>query len=65
MDISKINEQLISFFQKENKPWEKRKIVFWYDAEKDYEESIDTLEVEGVNIVKYTGNNNFEIKNIF
>jgi uncharacterized protein (TIGR02687 family) len=62
MDISKINEQLKSFFQKENKPWEKRKIVFWYDAEKDYEESIDTLEVEGVNIVKYTGNNNFEIK---
>ena len=64
MDISKIKEQLITFFQRENKPWEKRKVVFWYDSEKDYEDSIDELILDDVNIIKNTGHNNFEIKYI-
>ena len=33
-----------------------RKIIFWYDAKKDYEELLDELELEDTEIIKYDNN---------
>lgn len=38
-----------------------RKIIFWYDAKRDYEKFIDELEIDGTEIIKYD-NNSFWIR---
>ena len=33
-----------------------RKIIFWYDAKKEYEEFVEELEIENTEIIKYDNN---------
>ena len=41
-----------------------RKIVFWFDSEREFESIIDELEIPDVKILKLTGDNLFEAKMI-
>lgn len=41
-----------------------RKIVFWFDSEREFESVIDELEIPDVKILKLTGDNLFEAKMI-
>lgn len=50
--ITKLNEKF-SVSSERNR---KRKIIFWYDALKDYEDLIDELELENTEIIKYDNN---------
>ena len=40
MNIDQINQTLANIFKKENK-----RIVFWYDGEKEFEESLPSIKV--------------------
>ncbi len=47
MDIKQINQTLIRIFKEENK-----RIIFWYDGEKEFEESLPSIQVDDVNILR-------------
>ena len=40
----------------------KRRIVVWYDEEKEFENQIGELELQDAKVLCVTGNNYFEIK---
>lgn len=42
----------------------KRRIIFWQDEDREFEEMLDELDLPGVNIVKLTGTNNFAVKKL-
>ena len=39
-----------------------RRIIFWQDEDREFESTVDKLDIPGVNIVKLTGTNNFAVK---
>ena len=39
-----------------------RRIIFWQDEDREFETTLDELDLPGVNIVKLTGTNNFSVK---
>lgn len=47
---------LTSSFSATSEKSRNRKIIFWYDAKKDYEELLDELELEDTEIIKYNNN---------
>lgn len=42
----------------------RRRIIFWQDEDREFESTLDELELPGVNIVKLTGTNNFAVKKL-
>lgn len=42
----------------------RRRIVFWKDEDREFEQDIDALALDGVKIVKLTGSNNFAVKKL-
>ena len=63
--FEEVKELLISMlnssFSATSEKSRNRKIIFWYDAKKDYEELLDELELEETEIIKYD-NNSFWIR---
>jgi hypothetical protein len=57
-----IIESLKSEFSKQLKNGEKRKIVFWNDYEKEFEDTINEVNIDGVKIHKLTNTNSFATK---
>jgi len=47
MDIKQINQTLTRIFKEENK-----RLVFWYDGEKEFEESLPSIVVDGVTLLR-------------
>lgn len=62
MDIEKIQQELERRFKKTKNEFYQRRIIFWYDEEKEFVDGISSIELPGVKIVTLTENNNFEIK---
>ena len=50
MDIEQIKDSLNKIFNEENKH-----IIFWYDTEKEFEDTIPSIEIDGVNILHLNG----------
>lgn len=42
----------------------RRRIVFWHDEERQFEQDIDELSLEGVKILRLTGSNSFSVKKL-
>lgn len=42
----------------------KRRIIFWQDEDREFESTLDELDLPGVNIIKLTGTNNFAVKKL-
>ncbi|WP_271628811.1 BREX-1 system phosphatase PglZ type A [Caldicellulosiruptor sp. DIB 104C] len=61
-----VNEDIINALKKEFssslKDGEERKIVIWNDLEREFEDIIDQIQIDGVKVHKLTGNNNFYTK---
>lgn len=61
-----INENIIStlrqIFNEPLRNGEKRKIVFWNDYDKEFEDCIDEINIEGVRVHRLTERNNFYTK---
>lgn len=57
MDVKQINQTLTRIFKQENK-----RLVFWYDGEKEFEESLPSIEVDGVTLIRIDGTSALDLK---
>lgn len=64
MDIEKIVQELNQRFEAPLPEFYKRRIVFWLDEEKEFEDKIDDIELENAKVVKLTGSNSFAMKKL-
>lgn len=62
MDLLTINQELNKRFLSPLPEFYKRRIVVWYDEEKEFEDQIGKLELQNAKVLYVTGNNYFEIK---
>lgn len=59
MNLDQINAALTEKFQAPCRDGAKRHIIFWYDAEGDFQEAVDELELAEVKLWKLTETNKF------
>ena len=64
MDSEKIIQELNQKFAAPLPEFYKRRIVFWYDDDREFEEQINEIQLSNAKIVCLTGNNNFEVKKL-
>ena len=62
MNLSEVKKSLERQFDRELLQGSKRNIVFWYDEEGVFADSIDTLALDNVKLVKLYDNNMFAVK---
>lgn len=64
MDSEKIVQELNQRFAAPLPEFYKRRIVFWYDEDKEFEDKLDEVVLTNAKIVSLTGTNNFEVKKL-
>jgi uncharacterized protein (TIGR02687 family) len=57
MDIKQINQTLARIYKEENK-----RIIFWYDGEKEFEESLPSIQVDDATILRLDEIGAFDLK---
>lgn len=62
MDIDMVNQDLIRRFAAPLPEFYQRRIIFWYDEEREFEDQIRDLSLDGVTVVTLTGSNTFAVK---
>ena len=62
MDAEKITQELERRFAAPLKEFYQRRIIFWYDEEREFEDQLDGIRLDGVRIVALTGSNTFAVK---
>ena len=64
MDIDMINQDLIRRFAAPLPEFYQRRIIFWYDEERAFEDQIGDLSLDGIKLLVLTGNNTFAAKKL-
>jgi uncharacterized protein (TIGR02687 family) len=64
MEAEKIIQDLNRRFAAPLPEFYKRRVIFWYDEDKEFEDRIDAISLERAKIVKLTGSNSFAIKKL-
>lgn len=64
MDSEKIIQELNQRFAAPLPEFYKRRIVFWYDEDKEFEDKLDEIVLTNAKLVSLTGTNNFEVKKL-
>lgn len=64
MDIEQVITELNQKFSMPLPEFYSRRIVFWYDEDKDFEDKLDQIHLDNVELLVLTGSNNFEAKKI-
>ena len=62
MDIDMIKQDLIRRFAAPLPEFYQRRIIFWYDEEREFEDQVGELALDGATIVALTGSNTFASK---
>ena len=62
MDLVTISQELNKRFLEPLREFYKRRIIIWYDEEKEFSEEIGSLELTNAKVICLTGNNNFAVK---
>ena len=62
MDTDKIIQDLNRRFAAQ---FYQRRIIFWYDEDKEFEDKLDEVVLENAKVIALTGNNAFSVKNCF
>jgi uncharacterized protein (TIGR02687 family) len=57
MNIDQIQDTLKNIFQEK-----KKRIVFWYDAEQEFEDILSSIQIDDVTILRLDENSSFELK---
>ncbi|MFR6588736.1 MAG: hypothetical protein ACLUSL_13820 [Ruminococcus sp.] len=57
MTIDTINRSLNQRFAAELPDCYERRIIFWFDSEREFEGMLDELDIPGVKLLKLTGDN--------
>ena len=64
MDSEKIVQELNQRFAAPLPEFYKRRIVFWYDEDKEFEDKLNEIVLTNAKLVSLTGTNNFEVKKL-
>ncbi len=64
MTIDTINDALRQRFDAPLRDCYERRIIFWHDSEREFEDMLDELDIPGVKLLVLTGDNYFEAKMI-
>ncbi len=64
MDLEKIVQDLNRRFAIPLPEFYKRRIIFWYDEDREFEDKVDELVLDNAGILVLTGNNNFAAKKL-
>lgn len=64
MDVDNISRELNRRFLEPLKEFYKRRIIFWYDEDREFEEKLDGLQLDNAKIVRLTGSNAFAVKKL-
>ena len=64
MDAEKIIQDLNRRFAAPLPEFYKRRVIFWYDEDREFADQIDELSLNDAKIVKITGSNSFAIKKL-
>ncbi len=62
MDTDRIIQDLTARFAAPLPEFYRRRIIFWYDEDREFEEQLDNLHIENVKLLRVSGSNAFEIK---
>lgn len=64
MDIDTIIQDLTRRFAAPLPEFYRRRVIFWYDEEREFEDKIGDIELTDAKIVKLTGSNTFAVKQL-
>lgn len=64
MDSEKIVQELNQRFAVPLPEFYKRRIIFWYDEDKEFEDKMDEITLNDAKVIVLTGTNNFEVKKL-
>ena len=64
MDLQTITQDLNRRFAAPLPEFYKRRIIFWYDEDREFEDKLDELELDNASVLALTGTNNFEAKKL-
>ena len=62
MELKEIITELEQLFQQPLKDGYKRKIIIWHDSKQEFLESINDLQLDGVQVIQYHYNNAFKVR---
>ena len=64
MDTDKIIQDLNRRFAAPLDEFYQRRIIFWYDEDKEFEDKLDEVVLENAKVIALTGNNSFSVKKL-
>ena len=64
MDTDKIIQDLNRRFAAPLAEFYQRRIIFWYDEDKEFEDKLDEVVLENAKVIALTGNNAFSVKKL-
>mgnify|MGYP004553914627 CR=1 FL=1 len=65
MDTDKIIQDLNHRFTTPLPEFYQRRIISWYDEDKEFEDKLDEVVLENAKVIALTGNNAFSVKKLF
>ncbi len=64
MEIDKVIQDLNKRFAVPLPEFYKRRIIFWYDEDREFEDKLDDIEIANAKLLVLTGTNNFAVKKL-
>ena len=64
MDTDKVIQDLNRRFAAPLPEFYSRRIIFWYDDEREFEDKLDDVDLDNAKLIVLTGTNNFEVKKL-
>ena len=63
-DLNTVQQDLARRFAEPLPEFYKRRIIFWYDEDREFEDQLEDLSLDGVEVVVLTGSNTFAVKKL-
>lgn len=64
MDTDKVNQELNRRFAEPLPEFYKRRIIFWHDEDREFEDRLNEIVMDNAKLIVLTGCNNFEVKKL-
>ena len=64
MDTDKITQDLNRRFAEPLPEFHRRRIIFWYDEDREFEDQLDDVQLDNATLVRLTGRNTFAVKKL-
>lgn len=64
METEQLLNNLIKRFAAPLPDYYKRRIIFWYDEEREFEDKLDEIQLSNASIIRMTGRNTFAVKKL-